>query len=105
MDCLFCDIANGKTDTEIVYENDNFAVFNDIKPKAPIHLLIVPKIHIESLNEASEEKKELLVEMILLTKKMAEKFNVEDGYRIQINTGKKSGQEIDHLHLHLLGFK
>ena len=105
MDCLFCQIANNKTDTEIIYSDDKFSVFHDIKPKAPIHILIVPKKHIESLNQVEEKDKEILCDMMVLAKRMAEKLGVKDGYRLQINTGKKSGQEIDHIHLHLLGFK
>ena len=105
MDCLFCNIVNGKTDTEILFENENLAVFKDIHPKAPVHLLIVPKKHIESINELKESDKGLLGEMILQAGEMAKKSGVEKGYRLIFNIGKKAGQEIDHIHLHLLGFK
>lgn len=105
-DCLFCNIANKKTDTEIVYEDKDFSVFYDINPQAPLHLLIVPKKHIDSLLELEEKNdKETLSKILMIAVKVAKKFNVEDAYRIQINQGKKAGQEIDHLHLHLLGFK
>lgn len=102
--CLFCKIANKKTETEILFEDKNFAVFKDIRPKAPLHLLIVPKKHINSLNELKEKNKEFLGEMILRAVKIAQEKGRGEGYRLMINTGKKSGQEIDHLHLHLLGF-
>jgi len=106
MNCLFCDIANGKTDTDIVHQDDKFAVFRDIKPRAPIHLLIVPKKHMESIIEIAEKNDvETLGQILILASKIAKKFKVENGYRIQFNQGKKAGQEIDHLHLHLLGFK
>lgn len=106
MNCLFCNIANGKTDTEIVYQDNYFSVFHDIKPKAPLHLLIVPKKHIESLVELVEKKEiKILSEILIIAIKMAKKFQVENAYRLQFNQGKKAGQEIDHLHLHLLGFK
>ncbi|MDD5551721.1 MAG: HIT domain-containing protein [Candidatus Pacebacteria bacterium] len=106
MQCLFCDIANGKTDTDIVYQDDKFAVFRDIEPRAPIHLLIVPKKHMESIVEIAEKNDvETLGQILILASKIAKKFKVENGYRLQFNQGKKAGQEIDHLHLHLLGFK
>jgi histidine triad (HIT) family protein len=104
MECLFCNIANGKTETDLVYQDDEVVAFPDIKPKAPVHLLIVPKKHLESLNEVSDQDKELIWKMILVAKKLAKDFGVENGYKLKINTGRKSGQEIDHLHMHLLGY-
>lgn len=106
MECLFCKIANKKTDTEIIYEDEEFSAFYDIKPKAPIHILVVPKRHIESIIELEEEGNiEILGKILSVAAKIAKKFDIENGYRIQFNQGKKAGQEIDHLHLHLLGFK
>lgn len=105
MECLFCKIANGKTDTKIVYQDENFVAFYDINPKAPFHLLIVPKKHIESLiNAKSKEDAKIINKALLVAAKIAKKFGVDKGYRLQINQGKKAGQEIDHLHIHLLGF-
>lgn len=102
--CLFCNIAQGKTDTEILFENENVAVFSDINPKAPIHLLIVPKKHIESLNTIEEnEDWELFLDLFKVAKEIVKQYNIQDGYRLHFNMGKKAGQEIDHLHLHLLG--
>jgi histidine triad (HIT) family protein len=106
IDCLFCKIANKKTDTEIIYEDEDFSAFYDIKPKAPIHILIVPKKHFESIIEIEENGDiEILGKILAFAAKLAKKFNIENGYRLQFNQGKKAGQEIDHLHLHLLGFK
>lgn len=105
MDCLFCKIANGKTDTKILYKDNDFAAFCDIKPKAPIHILIVPKKHIERLVDVrTKEDKEIVSKILLVGAKIAKKYKIEKGYRLQFNQGKKAGQEIDHLHLHLLGF-
>jgi histidine triad (HIT) family protein len=101
--CLFCNIVQGKTDTEILFEDKNLAVFRDIKPKAPIHLLIVPKKHIESLNEVEEENWNIILELFKTAKMMAKKYNTQNGYQLHFNFGKKGGQKIDHLHLHFLG--
>lgn len=111
LDCIFCKIINKELKANIVYQDQDFIVFKDIKPKAETHLLIVPKKHIESLNEL--EDIDLAGKMLLLAKKiikdkgyknplapLAEPFNQD--YKIQINVGKKAGQIIDHLHLHLL---
>lgn len=102
--CLFCNIAQGKTDTEILFENENISVFSDINPKAPIHLLIVPKKHLESLNAIEKDEDwKIFLSLFEVAKEMAKKYNIQNGYKLQINIGKKAGQEIDHLHLHLLG--
>lgn len=99
LDCVFCKIINKQIKADIVYQDQDFIVFKDIKPKAEKHLLIVPKKHIESLNKL--EDIELAGKMLLLAKKIIKDTN----YKIQINTGKKAGQMIDHLHLHLLSGK
>lgn len=104
MDCLFCNIANGKTDTEILFQNEKAVVFRDINPKAPLHFLIVPKKHIESLNKINtNEDWEIFLDLFKIAKLMAKKYNTQQGYKLHFNLGKKGGQEIDHLHLHLLG--
>lgn len=103
MDCLFCRIANKKTDTKLIYEDKNVSCFFDINPKAPVHILIVPKKHISSINEINSKNVNILGEMFLVAKKLAKKFNISEGYRLVFNIGKKAGQEVDHLHLHLLG--
>jgi len=101
MDCLFCKIANKKTPAEIVYENDKVVVFKDIHPKASIHLLIVPKKHITSVDHLELQDKELVGELILAAQKIAKEKKL-NGYKLIINVGRPAGQVIDHLHLHLL---
>jgi len=100
-DCLFCKIANKKTPAEIVYENDKVVVFKDIHPRAPIHLLIVPKKHITSVDHLELQDKELVGELILAAQKIAKEKKL-NGYKLIINVGRSAGQVIDHLHLHLL---
>ena len=99
-DCIFCKIINGDFGTEFVYENDKLVVFKDINPKAPIHLLVVPKLHVESLNELDD--KELLGDLLMGVKEVTKKIGLKS-YRTQINTGKEAGQEVFHLHIHVLG--
>lgn len=103
-DCLFCRISGGETPTEFLYENDRLVVFKDIKPAAPIHLLIVPKRHIRSINDLAEGDREILSEMILVAKEAAKDQGVaESGYKLLFNVEKGGGQVIFHLHLHLIG--
>lgn len=101
--CIFCEIANTESPAEIIYEDTIFVVFKDIKPLAPVHLLIVPKEHIPSVNELQDKHKKMLGEMILLAKKLAKKQGIDEGYKLAFNTGRKGGQLVDHLHLHLMG--
>lgn len=102
--CIFCDIASGKSPADIILDEENVSAFYDISPKTPIHILIVPKKHIPSVAELTVQDKNIIGEMVLAAKKIAEQKNLsEDGYRLVINTGKNSGQEVDHIHLHLLG--
>lgn len=104
MDCLFCKIANKEIPSEIIQEDDKFITFKDIKPVAPLHLLIVPKQHIDSVNNLELEDKELIGELFILAKKIAKDQGVADtGYRLTFNVGKDAGQTVDHLHLHLIG--
>ena len=98
-DCIFCKIANGQIPTDFVYESDNVVVFNDINPKAPMHLLVVPKVHVESLNEL--EDRELMAELLQTVKNVTKKLNIKD-YKTLINTGRGAGQEVFHLHIHIL---
>lgn len=103
-DCLFCKIANGNMDTDFIFENDHLVVFHDINPHAPVHLLIVPKRHIRSINDVTEEDGAILGEMIMVAKEMAKQRNVNlSGYKLLFNVEKGGGQVIFHLHLHLIG--
>ncbi len=103
-DCLFCKIINKEIPSDIVFENENVVVFRDIKPKAPIHLLIVPKKHIPTANDLKASDNNLLGELFTTAKEVAKIEGVKDsGYRLSINVGEGGGQEIFHLHIHLLG--
>ena len=104
--CLFCQIVAKKIPANIIYEDEKFIVFYDINPIAPLHLLLVPKIHIPSVNDLKAKDKKLIGELFLLAKKIAKKQRVsKKGYRLIFNVGKEGGQAIKHLHLHLLGGK
>lgn len=103
-DCLFCNIASHKTESRIAYENENFVAFHDIHPKAPLHLLIIPKKHIESIDHVEMGDKELMGEMIITAQEIAKEQHLK-GYKLAINVGREGGQVIDHLHLHLMANK
>jgi histidine triad (HIT) family protein len=100
--CIFCKIIKKEIPAEITYEDENIVVFKDINPDAPVHVLIVPKKHIESINELAEEDKELAGRLLLIAKEIAKKLNVEKGYKLAFNVGKEGGQLIPHLHMHLV---
>jgi histidine triad (HIT) family protein len=103
-DCLFCKIINQEIPTEFVYEDDAFVVFRDINPQAPVHLLIVPKIHIRSINDLTDQDKDVISEIFMVGKKMAKQEGVsKSGYKLVFNVEKGGGQVIFHIHLHLLG--
>ncbi|MCK4467489.1 MAG: histidine triad nucleotide-binding protein [Desulfobacterales bacterium] len=103
-DCIFCDIINGKTGTKFLYENDTLVVFKDINPVAPVHLLIVPRKHIRSINDLTEEDKKIVSETIMTGRDMAKQEGVsESGYKLLFNVERGGGQIIFHLHLHLIG--
>jgi histidine triad (HIT) family protein len=103
-DCIFCQIAQGQTDTQMLYQSDTLVVFKDINPHAPVHLLLVPKKHIRSVNDLTDADQEILAELILVAKEMAKEQGVDkSGYKLLYNVEKGGGQLIFHLHLHLLG--
>ncbi len=102
-DCLFCKIIAGDISSENVYQDDKLVVFRDIHPKARIHLLIVPRLHINSLIEAQSTHAVLLAHMLMVIPAIAKAQGLNNGFRVVINTGPGGGQEIDHLHFHLLG--
>lgn len=102
--CIFCRIVAKEAQSKIVHEDEDVVAFHDINPQAPIHIIIVPRKHIPSLNEASEEDQALLGKMMLVAKKLAKEFGVsERGYRLVLNTNREAGQSVFHIHLHLLG--
>lgn len=102
-DCIFCKILKGEIPSSKVYEDDLVYAFNDISPAAPVHVLIIPKEHIESANALNEEHSALLGHIVLVAAKIAKSLGVsEEGYRIINNCGKNAGQTVFHLHFHLL---
>lgn len=102
-DCLFCKIAVGEIPSETVYEDDQCIVFKDLYPKAQVHLLVVPREHVASLKEMDASHDALMAHMMRLLPKLAEEQGLDTGFRTIINTGPGGGQEIFHLHIHLLG--
>ncbi len=103
-DCIFCKIANKEIKADIVFEDEETLGFKDIKPQAPVHFVFIPKKHIDTLNDISPEDAALLARMLVKIKDIAtEKKIAEDGYRVIINCNRNAGQEVFHLHFHLLG--
>lgn len=103
-DCLFCKIASGEMDTDFIYQDEQVVVFEDINPKAPVHLLIVPKKHISDLNSLKAEDSELIGHIYQIAQKMAGEHDIaESGYRLVSNCGDDGGQTVYHIHFHLLG--
>ncbi|MBN2167907.1 MAG: histidine triad nucleotide-binding protein [Actinobacteria bacterium] len=103
-DCLFCRIVNKEIGSEIVEESAHCIAFRDINPQAPVHLLIVPKEHITSLRELNEEKCDILSDIFKMINDIAVSEGIDQaGYRVVVNTGEEAGQEVGHVHFHLLG--
>ncbi len=98
-DCLFCTIAHGDKEN-LIWENGGFAAFKDIHPKAPVHVLVVPKRHVESL--AALDDAVLAGQLLMAVRQVTELLGVADGYRVIINNGRRGGQLVDHLHVHVL---
>lgn len=111
--CIFCKIAAKTIPAEIVYEDDALLAFKDNNPAAPVHLLVIPKQHIDTLSDCGSEHAELLGQMLMLAPKLAQEFGCvvtkdennghTGGYKTMINTGPDGGQEVYHLHLHVIG--
>ena len=102
-DCLFCKIVNGDIPSNKVYEDDKIMVFHDVDPQAPVHVLIIPKKHIDSLDTVQEEDADLLAYIMLKVKDIAAELGLENGYRLVNNCGEDGLQTVKHLHFHLLG--
>ena len=102
-DCLFCKIVDGEIPSNKVYEDDEILAFNDVAPQAPVHFLIVPKKHMESLDDTTDEDAALLAHIMLKIKDIAKDLGLENGYRVVINTGEDGMQSVKHLHVHVLG--
>ncbi len=103
-DCIFCKIISGQVKAEFVYEDDEIVAFKDINPQAPVHLLIVPKKHIPTINALEEEDAPLVGKMAIVAKTLSKKFGInESGYRLVFNVERGGGQLVFHIHLHLVG--
>lgn len=102
-DCLFCKIIAGQILSRKVYEDDDIFAFHDIHPAAPVHFLMVPKGHLDSLNDASGEHERVLGRMLVLAPQLALQQGALNGFRSVINTGPDGGQEVSHLHMHVMG--
>jgi histidine triad (HIT) family protein len=104
LDCVFCKIANGEIPTNKVYEDDQIIAFKDLDPQAPVHILLIPKQHIDSLNKIDEKTSSVISHIFMVASSLAKKYGIaEDGYRIVNNCGVNGGQTVMHLHFHLLG--
>lgn len=103
-DCIFCQIISGKAPAEVVYQDEWVTAFRDKHPVTPVHILIVPNHHLDSLNQASPQDEQLLGHLLLVARHLAAENGVnERGFRLMMNTGREGGQSVFHLHLHLLG--
>lgn len=102
-DCIFCKIADKQIPASVVYEDEQMLCFKDINPAAPVHLLLIPKVHFDSLAHAQAEHETLLGKMMLRVPQIAANAGLTNGFKTQINTGKGGEQEVFHLHIHILG--
>jgi histidine triad (HIT) family protein len=103
-ECIFCRIIAGEIPADIVYQDEDFLAFRDIMPKAPTHVLVIPKTHVTSTAELTDGQEELAGRLIIIAKNLAEKEGIaKKGYRLVINCGSEGGQIVPHLHLHLIG--
>lgn len=104
MDCLFCNIVEKTIPSKIAFEDDQVMVFHDIRPQAPVHLLTIPKQHIATINDVTENLRALVGHMVYAAQSVAKQLGLaDDGYRLVFNVNGKGGQEVYHIHLHLLG--
>ncbi|MFO7712462.1 MAG: histidine triad nucleotide-binding protein [Dehalococcoidia bacterium] len=103
-ECIFCKIAAGEAPANIVHEEKEFVAFRDILPQAPIHILVIPRTHITSSADLTEGQEDLAGRLMIIAKSLAEKEGIADrGYRLVVNCGSEGGQQVPHLHLHLIG--
>lgn len=102
-DCIFCKIVAGELPSTRVHEDGHAIVFKDLYPKAPVHLLVVPRVHVASLNELEGMGDDLIAHLMRLLPLLAKQQGLDNGFRTIINTGPGGGQEVPHLHIHILG--
>ncbi len=103
MNCIFCKIINGEIPSAKVYEDEHCLAFKDLNPLAPVHVLVVPKVHIESLDAVNQENIDTVSKVISAIPKVAKELSLENGYRVITNIGEDGGQTVKHLHFHILG--
>lgn len=104
-DCIFCKIVNGDIPSTKVYEDDDFYAFKDIAPVAPVHVLVIPKKHIQSIAALTPDDADVAGKMLFTIQKVAKQLGLTDGFRVVFNTGEKAGQTVHHMHAHILGGK
>lgn len=103
MDCVFCKIAKGEIPAQTVYQDAELVAFSDLEPQAPVHLLLIPREHIESLAEANVENSDLMAKLMVAAARIAKEQCLDSGWRLVTNCGEDAGQSVPHLHFHLLG--
>lgn len=103
MSCIFCKIVDGSIPSKKAYEDDKVLAFYDLEPQAPVHVLIIPKQHISSVNDLNEENSAVVAHIFEVAAKIAQELGLNNGYRIVTNCGEDAGQSVQHLHFHLLG--
>lgn len=105
-DCIFCKIIAGEIPSDKVYEDDKILAFNDINPEAPVHVLVIPKVHINSVNDINEDNSDIIAHIFVVISKIVKELGInESGYRIISNSGEDAGQTVPHLHFHIIGKK
>ncbi len=103
-ECIFCKIVKGEMPAEIVYQDEEVLAFKDINPEAPVHILVIPRLHFSALKELEDSHQELIGHIFMVIKKVAREQNVEEsGYRVVLNCGPDSGQIVHHMHFHIIG--
>ncbi len=102
-DCLFCSIASGDVQSEIIYEDEVCVAFNDIAPQAPVHFCVIPREHIAGAGDITPENSAVVAHIFEVIARLAERMSIRDGFRVVTNVGEDGGQSIRHLHFHVLG--
>ncbi|MEE1076696.1 MAG: histidine triad nucleotide-binding protein [Acutalibacteraceae bacterium] len=103
MDCIFCKIIKGEIPSKKAYEDDTVVAFFDIQPQAPVHIVVIPKEHIESMNGITPDNSKVIAHIFEVIPQIAKENNLDDGYRVVSNCGANAGQTVFHLHFHILG--
>lgn len=103
MDCIFCKIVSKEISSSIVYEDDDVLAFDDINPQAPVHIIIIPKRHIERISDLTDADDKLVGKLVIVARNIAHDKQIEEGYRLVFNNNPGAGQSVFHIHLHLLG--